>query len=65
MRYTLNDGAAMLDYLRHGRPGPFFQGMADWFRAKEALSARAEASGETAEAPAEAAPETEKEGEQE
>lgn len=40
MRFTLNDGAAMLDYLRHGRPGPFFQGMADWFRAKEALSAR-------------------------
>ena len=33
--------------------------------AQEALSARAEASGETAEAPAEAAPETEKEGEQE
>ena len=40
MRFTLNDGAAMLDYLRHGRPGPFFQGMADWFRAEEALSAR-------------------------
>ena len=40
MRFTLNDGAAMLDYLRHGRPGPFFQGMADWFRAKDALSAR-------------------------
>ena len=40
MRFTLNDGAAMLDYLRHGRPGPFFQGMADWFRAKEALGAR-------------------------
>lgn len=40
MRFTLNDGAAMLDYLRHGKPGPFFQGMADWFRAKEALSAR-------------------------
>lgn len=39
MRFTLNDGAAMLDYLRHGRPGPFFQGMADWFRAEEALSA--------------------------
>ncbi len=40
MRFTLNDGAAMLDYLCHGRPGPFFQGMADWFRAREALSAR-------------------------
>ena len=40
MRFTLNDGAAMLDYLRHGRPGPFFQGMGDWFRAREALSAR-------------------------
>lgn len=39
MRFTLNDGAAMLDYLRHGKPGPFFQGAADWFRAKEALSA--------------------------
>ena len=40
MRFTLNDGAAMLDYLRHGRPGPFFQGVADWFRAREALGAR-------------------------
>jgi len=40
MRFTLNDGAAMLDYLRHGRPGPFFHGVADWFRAKEALSAK-------------------------
>lgn len=40
MRFTLNDGAAMLDYLRHGRPGPFFQGMADWFRGSEALGAR-------------------------
>ena len=40
MRFTLNDGAAMLDYLRHGRPGPFFQGMADWFRAREALGAK-------------------------
>ncbi len=39
MRFTLNDGAAMLDYLRHGKPRPFFQGMADWLRAKEALSA--------------------------
>lgn len=40
MRFTLNDGAAMLDYLRHGRPGPFFQGALDWFRAEEALSAK-------------------------
>ena len=40
MRFTLNDGAAMLDYLRHGKPGPFFQGVADWFRAEEALGAR-------------------------
>lgn len=40
MRFTLNDGAAMLDYLRHGRPGSFFQGMADWFRAREALGAK-------------------------
>ena len=40
MRFTLNDGVAMLDYLRRGRPGPFFQGMADWFRARDALSAR-------------------------
>ena len=40
MRFTLNDGAAMLDYLRHGRPGLFFQGAADWFRAEEALSAK-------------------------
>ena len=40
MRFTLNDGAAMADYLRHGKPGPFFQGMADWLRAKEALADR-------------------------
>lgn len=40
MRFTLNDGAAMLDYLRHGRLGPFFQGAADWVRAEEALSAK-------------------------
>ena len=40
MRFLLNDTAAMLDYLRHGRPGPFFQGAADFFRAKEALSCR-------------------------
>ena len=40
MRFTLNDGAAMLDYLRHGRLGPVFSGAADLFRAKEALAAR-------------------------
>ena len=40
MRFLLNDTVAMLDYLRHGRPGPFFQGAADFFRAKEALSCR-------------------------
>jgi predicted ATP-grasp superfamily ATP-dependent carboligase len=40
MRFLLNDTVAMLDYLRHGRPGPFFQGIADTFRAKEALSCR-------------------------
>lgn len=40
MRFLLNDGAAMLDYLRHGQPQKFFQGAADLFRAKEALSSR-------------------------
>lgn len=40
MRFLLNDSAAMLDYLRRGRPGPFFQGAADAFRAKEALTCR-------------------------
>lgn len=40
MRFLLNDGAAMLDYLRRGQPGKFFQGAADLFRAKEALSSR-------------------------
>lgn len=40
IRFTLNDGAAMLDYLRHGRPGLAFSGTADWFRAKEALAAK-------------------------
>lgn len=40
MRFLLNDTVAMLDYLRHGRPGPFFQGVADMFRAREALSCR-------------------------
>ncbi len=40
MRFVLNDGAAMLDYLRRGQPGKFFQGAADMFRAREALSSR-------------------------
>lgn len=40
MRFLLNDGAAMLDYLRRGQPGKFLQGAADVFRAKEALSSR-------------------------
>lgn len=40
MRFLLNDGAAMLDYLRRGQPKKFFQGTADLFRAKEALSSR-------------------------
>lgn len=37
MRFLLNDSAAMLDYLRHGQAGKFFQGAADCFRAREAL----------------------------
>lgn len=37
MRFLLNDTAAMLAYLRHGQPGQFFSGLADCFRAKEAL----------------------------
>ena len=40
MRFTLNDAAAALDYLRRGKPGMFFGGVADLFRAKEALAAR-------------------------
>lgn len=40
MRFLLNDAVAMLDYLRHGRPGLFLQGAADLFRAEEALSCR-------------------------
>ena len=37
MRFALNDAAAMLDALRHGKPGVFFGGVADCFRAQEAL----------------------------
>ena len=40
MRFLLNDGAAMLDYLRHGQPKKFLQGAADLFRTREALSSR-------------------------
>ena len=40
MRFLLNDAAAMLDYLRHGRADKFFQGVGDVFRAREALSSR-------------------------
>lgn len=39
MRFTINDAAAALDYLRHGRLGMFFGGAADLFKAKEALNA--------------------------
>jgi predicted ATP-grasp superfamily ATP-dependent carboligase len=39
MRFTLNDAAATLDYLRRGQIGKAFGGMADFFRVKEALSA--------------------------
>ncbi len=37
MHFLLNDGAAMLDYLRRGRPWKFLQGLADLVLAKEAL----------------------------
>ncbi len=40
MRFLLNDGAAALDYLRHGRPGKFCEAVGDLFRAREALSDR-------------------------
>ncbi len=40
MRFTLNDAAACLDYLRHGRPGMLLGGAADLFRAREALAAK-------------------------
>ena len=40
MRFLLNDTAAMLDCLRHGQAGKFFQGIGDVFRAREALSDR-------------------------
>ena len=39
MRFTLNDAAATLDYLRRGQIGKAFGGMVDFFRVKEALSA--------------------------
>lgn len=38
MRFLLNDSVATLNYLRHGKPGMFFQGIVDMFRAKEALT---------------------------
>lgn len=40
MRFMVNDTAAMLDCLRHGKIGAFFRGLWDMLRAKEALSAR-------------------------
>jgi len=40
MRFLLNDTVATLNYLRHGQAGKFFQGVADVFRAREALSSR-------------------------
>lgn len=39
MRFLLNDTAAMLSCLRHGKIGKFLSGVADVFRAREALSA--------------------------
>lgn len=40
MRFLLNDTVATLSALRHGKVGIFAQGVADLFRAKEALSDR-------------------------
>ena len=40
MRFCLNDLAASADLLRHGRPGGFFRGLADFFRVPEALKDR-------------------------
>ncbi len=40
MRFLLNDAAAMLDLLRHGRLKSFFAGIPDCFFSKEALSSR-------------------------
>ena len=40
MRFTLNDAAAMLDYLRHGKLKMFFGGVADLFRTRDALAAK-------------------------
>ena len=39
MRFLLNDAVATLHYLRHGKLRMFLGGIADLFRAKEALSA--------------------------
>lgn len=39
MRFLLNDTVALLQYLRHGRIPMFLSGVADFFRAREALSA--------------------------
>ena len=40
MRFLLNDSAALLSLLRHGRFRDFFSGLPDCFRAEEALSSR-------------------------
>ena len=40
MRFLLNDTAALLSLLRHGRFRAFFAGIPDCFRAAEALSSR-------------------------
>lgn len=40
MRFLLNDAAATLQYLRHGRLREFAGGVRDFFAAKEALSSR-------------------------
>ena len=40
MRFLLNDTAALLSLLRHGRVGPFCAGVRDCFTAREALPDR-------------------------
>ncbi|MBQ9329880.1 MAG: ATP-grasp domain-containing protein [Oscillibacter sp.] len=40
MRFLLNDTAALLSLLRHGRVGPFCAGVRDCFTAREALTDR-------------------------
>ncbi len=40
MRFTLNNAAAAVDYLRHGRAGMALGCLGDMFSAREALSAR-------------------------